>query len=276
MITNSSLWIWIPLMLAVLPALFKQRNATLTLLAVALGGAWMVDKLTTLALAISVAGLGLGYAIPKLSGHVKNLAWTLLLLWCAALMVHALPGFGNTKVLDAVLTGPMSTPFSLYLNIDKPLVFFALWLAFPSLLGTQAPPHWRNTLFVLPPLLGLLLVAWFLGALKPEFSLPDWLWLFALNNLLLTCMVEEALFRGLIQQTLTRVGGAIFGIAAASVLFGLAHLSGGIFLVVFAALAGLGYGLAFHFSGRLWVAVAFHFLFNLTHLVFFTYPVLAR
>ncbi|NHN73910.1 CPBP family intramembrane glutamic endopeptidase [Vibrio fluvialis] len=276
MITNSSLWIWIPLMLAVLPALFKQRNATLTLLAVALGGAWMVDKLTTLALAISVAGLGLGYAIPKLSGYVKNLAWTLLLLWCAALMLHALPGFGNTKVLDTVLTGPMSTPFSLYLNIDKPLVFFALWLAFPSLLGTQAAPHWRNTLFVLPPLLGLLLVAWFLGALKPEFSLPDWLWLFALNNLLLTCMAEEALFRGLIQQTLTRVGGAIFGIAAASVLFGLAHLSGGILLVVFAALAGLGYGLAFHFSGRLWVAVASHFLFNLTHLVFFTYPVLAR
>ncbi|EKO4006567.1 CPBP family intramembrane metalloprotease [Vibrio fluvialis] len=276
MIIISSLWIWIPLMLAVLPALFKQRNATLTLLAVALGGAWMVDKLTTLALAISVAGLGLGYAIPKLSGYVKNLAWTLLLLWCAALMLHALPGFGNTKVLDTVLTGPMSTPFSLYLNIDKPLVFFALWLAFPSLLGTLAPPHWRNTLFVLPPLLGLLLVAWFLGALKPEFSLPDWLWLFALNNLLLTCMVEEALFRGLIQQTLTRVGGEIFGIAAASLLFGLAHLSGGILLVVFAALAGLGYGLAFHFSGRLWVAVAFHFLFNLTHLVFFTYPVLAR
>ncbi|WP_158107393.1 CPBP family intramembrane glutamic endopeptidase [Vibrio furnissii] len=273
---TSSLWIWIPLILAVLAALCKQRPVALTLLAVTLAGAWLGDKLSTLALLISLLGLGLGALIPKLTGYKHTLASYGLLLWCVALMIHALPGFGNTQVLDKVISGPMSMPFSLYLNIDKPLVFFALWLAFPALLSTQAAPQWRKTLCVLPPLLGLLLVAWVLGALKPEFSLPDWLWLFALNNLLLTCVVEEALFRGVIQQTLTRVGGTIVGILSASLLFGLAHIAGGLLLVMFAALAGLGYGLAYHWSGRLWVAVLFHFAFNLTHLVFFTYPALAR
>ncbi|HGF7235830.1 TPA: CPBP family intramembrane glutamate endopeptidase, partial [Vibrio cholerae] len=32
----------------------------------------------------------------------------------------------------------------------------------------------------------------------------------------------------------------------------------------------------FHFTGRLWASVGVHFLFNFAHLLFFTYPMLAR
>ncbi|MGC3833655.1 type II CAAX prenyl endopeptidase Rce1 family protein [Moritella viscosa] len=57
---------------------------------------------------------------------------------------------------------------------------------------------------------------------------------------------------------------------------GLAHFSGGTLLVIFATLADLGYALVFHFTNRLWCAVLAHLLFNFVHLIFFTYPVLAR
>ncbi|MDF5804597.1 CPBP family intramembrane metalloprotease [Pseudomonas aeruginosa] len=61
-------------------------------------------------------------------------------------------------------------------------------------------------------------------------------------------------------------------LALASALFGLAHFAGGPLLMLFAGLAGLIYGLAWLWSGRLWVATLFHFGLNLTHLLLFTYP----
>ncbi|MGL6500415.1 hypothetical protein ACSZOJ_19370 [Aeromonas dhakensis] len=54
-------------------------------------------------------------------------------------MLHLIPGFTNLKVLDQVQAGPASVPFNMYLNLDKPLVFFGLLLAWPALLGPGAP-----------------------------------------------------------------------------------------------------------------------------------------
>ncbi|WP_370552243.1 type II CAAX prenyl endopeptidase Rce1 family protein [Enterobacter cloacae complex sp. I2] len=45
-------------------------------------------------------------------------------------------------------------------------------------------------------------------------------------------------------------------------------------LIIFATLAGVIYGLAWMWSGKLWVATLFHFSFNRVHLLIFTYPVL--
>ena len=67
-------------------------------------------------------------------------------------------------------------------------------------------------------------------------------------------------------------GWAWPALALASALFGLAHFAGGPLLMLFAGLAGLIYGLAWLWSGRLWVATLFHFGLNLTHLLLFTYP----
>lgn len=106
-------------------------------------------------------------------------------------------------MLDKVIASAHSTPFSLYLNLDKPLVFFALLLAFPALLGQSKTANIKATLLTLVPLFALLPIAVWLGALAFEWSLPEWWWIFALNNLLFTCVAEEALFRGLIQQKLS-------------------------------------------------------------------------
>jgi len=199
-----------------------------------------------------------------------------VLLWAIALMLHLIPGFNNLKVLDQVQAGPASVPFSLYLNLDKPLIFFGLLLAWPALLGPGGTMRWRPLALLILPLAALLITAWQLGALKPEVGLPHWWWLFAFNNLVFTCVAEEALFRGLIQQGVASRSKPWLGLLVASLLFGTAHLAGGPLLVLFAALAGACYGLAFQLSGRLSVAILLHFLFNFAHLALFTYPLASR
>ncbi|MFM1648837.1 CPBP family intramembrane glutamic endopeptidase [Aeromonas salmonicida] len=268
--------IWGALALAILLCLVRQRLPGLILLGVALLAALYLGRLSPSALLITLAGLLLAWRTPGLPQPWRGAALTLVLLWAIALMLHLIPGFSNLKVLDQVQAGPASGPFNMYLNLDKPLVFFGLLLAWPALLGQGGAIRWRALALLLLPLAALLITAWQLGALKPEAGLPYWWWLFALNNLLFTCVAEEALFRGFIQQGVAARSRLWLGILVASLLFGAAHLAGGPLLMLFAALAGACYGLAFHFSGRLSVAIIIHFLFNFAHLALFTYPLASR
>jgi uncharacterized protein len=256
--------------------LARQWRAGALLLVLCLLAALLMGRLSPLALSLVVMGLALAGNLHRLPVSCRPAARGLVLLWALALMLHQLPGFENLKMLDKVQAGPASVPFSLYLNLDKPLALFGLLLAWRDLLGPGGLIRWRPLLLLTLPLAGLLLTAWGVGALKPEVGLPSWWWLFALNNLLLTCVSEEALFRGCLQQRLSERFTPLTGLLIASGLFGMAHLAGGPLLVGFAALAGLCYGLAFHWSGRLSIAIAVHFLFNFAHLALFTYPLASR
>ncbi|MFC5706805.1 CPBP family intramembrane glutamic endopeptidase [Aeromonas eucrenophila] len=276
MLPLSDALIWGTLALAVLLCLARQQKPGLILLGMALLAALWCERLAPVALLVSLAGLLLAWRTPRLPMPWYGVALGLVLLWAIALTLHLVPGFDNPKVLDRVLAGPASVPFSLYLNLDKPLIFFGLLLAWPALLGPGGAIRWRPLALLVLPLSALLLLAWQLGALKPEPGLPDWWWLFALNNLLFTCVAEEALFRGFIQQAIAKRSQVWVGILIASLLFGAAHLAGGPLLMLFAALAGACYGLAFQWSGRLSVAILLHFLFNFAHLAFFTYPLASR
>ncbi|MFQ2068694.1 lysostaphin resistance A-like protein [Aeromonas veronii] len=275
MLPLPDILIWAELALATLLCMARQRQPGFLLLAVALLLALWLDRITTTALLVTLAALLLAWLLPTLSDRSRPLAWSALLAWAVALTLHLIPGFSNLKVLDQVLAGPASVPFNMYLNLDKPLLFFGLLLACPTLLGKGGAIRWRPLALLLLPLGALLVIAWQLGALKPEVGLPHWWWLFALNNLLFTCVAEEALFRGAIQQGLTERYRPWIGIIVAALLFGAIHLPGGPLLALFATLAGCCYGLVFQLSGRLSVAILIHFAFNFAHLALFTYP-LAR
>ncbi|MDM6888617.1 CPBP family intramembrane metalloprotease, partial [Enterobacter cloacae] len=121
----------------------------------------------------------------------------------------------------------------------------------------------------------LLLLAVALGGLRIEPHAPEWFAQFALANIFFVSLAEEALFRGYLQQRLSRVVHPVVALLIASLIFGLMHYSGGLLLIIFASLSGIIYGLAWMWSGRLWVATFFHFGLNCVHLLFFTYPMYA-
>lgn len=92
-------------------------------------------------------------------------------------------------------------------------------------------------------------------------------------------MTEEAVFRGYLQESLTRRFHEsryrdVIAISFTAVLFGVAHFAGGGTLIVLSTLAGVGCGLAYRVGG-LQAAVLAHFGLNLAHFTLFTYPMLA-
>ncbi|MFM2590481.1 lysostaphin resistance A-like protein [Vibrio sp. TBV020] len=271
---DHTIWVWFLLGTSILAAFLKMPKVSLSLLAVTLLGGLIASVVSPIGLIFVVTFLAAAYYLKDKPWLPPTIYSAFVIIGCLALFLHWIPGFNNPHVLQNVQAGPFSANFNMYLNLDKPIAFFALLVAFPALLGVKRNTNYRAILSISLPLFALLPVASLLGAIKPEFSIPNWWWLFALNNLLFTCVAEEALFRGFIQQKLTNKYGAYIGVVVASLLFGLAHFAGGPLLIVFASLAGLGYGLIFHMTGRLWAAVLVHFLFNFSHLLFYTYPIL--
>jgi membrane protease YdiL (CAAX protease family) len=203
----------------------------------------------------------------------------LFVVLALALALHRLPGFDNARVIDAVVLSPGATPLTLYLNLDKPLAGFWLLLACPWLILKRRGSLRGLALRVLGTVAIVLTAGVMLGAITWAAKWPEGAWLWAANNLLLVCIVEELLFRGYIQGGLGRLferwsGGQTLALLAASVLFGVAHLGGGWQWLLLATAAGLGYGLAYRYAG-LAGAVSCHFGLNLAHFGLFTYPLLA-
>ncbi|MFV8801237.1 CPBP family intramembrane glutamic endopeptidase [Yersinia sp. LJYL362] len=198
----------------------------------------------------------------------------LLVIAAVALFLHWVPGFNNLKVIDNVKVGPLSAGFSMYYNLDKALIPFILLACLPTLFVAKKHHSvsrlgWLGLIVSVP---AVLLLAVALGGLKVEMHTPVWIGSFVMANIFFVCLAEEALFRGYLQQRLSQCIGSYPALLLTALLFGAAHFAGGVLLMVFAALAGVIYGLAWLWSGRLWVAVAFHFGLNLMHLLFFTYP----
>ena len=148
---------------------------------------------------------------------------------CTGLAAHAFPGFSNLLVLDGVVSGQLSVPFTLYFNYDKPLIIFALLLASPSMLsirpqgviGTRSGANPDNTIgyrWSLLPILFLSIAALGLASsyIRFEFSIPGWWWIFAFNNLVFTCAAEEVLFRGYIQNMIVRYTNVGIGLVLAA------------------------------------------------------------
>ncbi|MCA8431260.1 CPBP family intramembrane glutamic endopeptidase [Burkholderia seminalis] len=239
-------------------------------------------KLGALALAplalLAAAAWGVLPARPR---AVRIAAHAVFAALAIALSLHLIPGFHNPLVIGPTRFTPDAVPFTMYLNLDKPLVgLWLLWalpwvapdVALPRALRTGAMAAVATAAACLAGALAFGMVGW-----APKWPASGWLWL--VNNLLLVTLAEEALFRGYVQGGLTRTlrafsWGPWAALATGAVLFGAAHAAGGWQWIVLGTLAGAGYGLAWRRGGLLAAAIA-HAGLNVVHFGLFTYPMLA-
>lgn len=283
LLTLALLALWLP---APAGSLFRRR-AWFALFGGAVAAALatgLVQPLGVLWLgALAVAALLFARATPSSLAH--TLAGLALLLLTAGLMLHRLPGFANPLVIAGRQFTADALPYRLYLNFDKAsagLLLFALlhprlarWSEVRAAARGAAP-------VIAATVAGLLTLSLLLGYVRFAPKFPPETWLFLWANLCLTCVAEDAFFRGLIQRELQRrcatlPQGPHLALGVAAVVFGLAHAAGGPLYVLLSTLAGIGYGLAYRRSGdRLEASIVTHFTVNALHFLLFTYPALQR
>lgn len=213
---------------------------------------------------------------------LRILAGVLALVVALILAMHKAPGFHNILLLDKVRFSDDAIPFTLYANFDKGMAGYLLLSLFCSRASSFKQFLADGKRIALPALVTIaVLIALGLATHFFRFlpKLPEATLLFLAVNLFLTCVAEEAFFRGLIQEAIYRLGDkpvlGYLAIAVSAILFGLAHLGGGTQYAALATVAGLGYAIVYHQTRRLEWVILTHAAFNLCHFILFTYPRLA-
>lgn len=198
--------------------------------------------------------------------------WGLSLLASIALAAHLLPGFRPWPLWSPRLLSVDAPPYALRLSWDKLLLgltLLAWWLGQTHASRTDTQRAWGVALLTL---LGVPLLALALGVVGWQVKWPEGLALWLAVNLGVSVLAEELLFRGLLQTRLIGWLGVWPGIFISALLFGAVHIPFSPLFAVVAGMAGLGYGLVFHYSGRLSLAIALHGAVNLLHLLLLSYP----
>lgn len=252
---------------------------------------WRIGGAVAVLLVAGLVGLATWLFVAMALGYVALSAWmqarpgppwARLAVWVVAsagLVLHAWPGHEGLVVVEQQVLKADSLPVSLYLNHDKVLVAWSL-LGWLPLFGRSVSPVGGMSSLAVPWLavagiVVLMGLAVALGLVAWQPGLVEVAWVFAVANLLNTCIAEELLFRGMLQRWLVGRAGALAAVALSSALFGVAHLAGGGAFVLVATAAGLLYGLVYLWTGRLVWAVLVHWGLNLSHLLLFSYPMLA-
>jgi len=273
---SAPVWLAFGLLgLSIISLAWDKRYLCLGLCAAAVAAGMAGGALRPVALASIGALFLLAWLATNLGKPATRTVFTVLALALSlALAMHALPGYHNPLLLKNVQFSSHSAPFTMYANFDKGLI--GLVLVFFFCQRAQSWKDYSSACWQQAPVLAVMLLAvfglgWGLGFVKPDFKLSLYLPLFAVVNLLFVCVAEEAFFRGVIQEQLTRFGQPL-AVAASALLFGLVHLGGGWKWALLASVAGLGYALLYARTRRVGIAVAAHFLVNLVHFIGFTYP----
>lgn len=273
---------WSAIFLAAIAAwLPLPRRVGLCLLAFGYGAALANGQLGFQAAPALLLLLAAAWAVGQdRSARLRYAGHALFVALAALLALHWLPGFHNPRVIGPERFTPDAVPFTMYLNLDKPLIGFWLLFVLP----------WIRPRHTLPASLaaglgGLLIAvaaclsaAVLLGIVgwAPKWPPAAWLWL--LNNLLLVTVAEEAFVRGYLQGGLSHLlrrhrHGDWMALFAAAAVFGLIHAIGGWEWIALGSLAGVGYGVAYRYGG-LQAAVLAHVGLNAAHFFLFTYPML--
>ena len=221
------------------------------------------------------------YALQRYQKPIwRAVGWSLFVLFILALGFRLLPFFTPVTLMPplAEQTYVFRTEKLVLLLLLPPMVLLPWSHRIPQL------PHVRPWLVSI--LIGFIIllttipIAVSTGFVSPGIPQdPVSLLVYWLGyNLLYTCVLEEAFFRGIVQTAFVRVFSQrlrlsyarLIAIVCAALLFGLAHFGGGWSFVLLATIAGIGYGIVYDLTGRLHYAVLVHFGVNAVRLLAFS------
>lgn len=272
------------LLLAAVLGLWVHRAAWIGALVAAIVAAYLTGSLHGLAALWIALAAALAWGYARARSRAARVALGVVFgLYALAMGLALLPGFDRVVLVRHVVLSPGAAPYDIAVGFPKVVTgIFILGLINPALLSRHglgaalrsAVPVFAATALVV--MAGVYAMGY--TAFAPKWTALFLLW--APINLFFTCLSEEAFFRGFVQHELARVGsnhGLAAGIAlvVGAATFGLAHAGGGASFVIAAALAGLGYGWAFHRTRRIEAAMAVHFGVNAVHFLLFVYPTFA-
>ena len=265
--------LWLPRFVSYWPYLFGGSL-------VAAYGTGMADAVALIAIAAYAgACYGLKQSYQR-SQVIYWLCWVVAVVGGLAFAIHIIPGFTPWVMYESVNFSQTSADYIIRYGLDKAIVGLLLIALLANRI--KRVEEWQRTLCALPVIFVATLVpVMLLGVLSgylifdPKLNLLMLWW--ALGNLFITCIAEEAFFRLLIQERLKalfhqRPYAAAWVLGISAVLFGLAHAGGGWLMMIGGTIAGFGYAYAYHKTGRVEAAIVVHFALNATHIVFFSYP----
>lgn len=197
------------------------------------------------------------------------------------LALHAWPGFHPLTIVDEWSLGLDTLPFTLRASFDKASAGLFMLAYFCQRIESLS--EFKNTSIRVLPIAGTCVaatlgLAWLSGFVRLDPKWPDCTGQFVVINLLFSCVAEEAFFRGLIQERLHQActnRAKLLPVVFSSILFGTAHLTGGMLYAALASVAGLGYSLAYARTRRIEAAICVHFAVNSVHFLGFSYPSLS-
>jgi membrane protease YdiL (CAAX protease family) len=223
----------------------------------------------------------------KSSAKYKFLIFFSIFIITILSFVHLLPSFNNIEAIKNIRLSKNSSDLNLWLNFDKPLIaIFMLFFAYqtPRKLNDYKKIFLQTGKIFLPlslVVIGIGMIVKFLvfDPKLPSFNITS-LWL--IKILFLTIFPEEFFFRFFLQNNIINLlkksqffkakNYQIIGLIFTAIIFGLTHFSGGFSLVLLAIISGFGYGFVYMRTGYIESAILLHFLINLSHFLFFSYP----
>jgi len=221
-------------------------------------------------------------SIPFIYKLLLNLAVCLFFL---GFSMHLLPGFHNWKIMDATQLSKNAIPYTMYLNVEKPVYIFLFLYFYKRTAITHY--NWTRilkwTAISLMVCITLLLVdnyIYRLVAWDPKIPSSSITTIWIIRMLLDTTLGEEIFFRGYLQKNFTHFFrfskfAPWISCLLVSILFGTLHLPAGTPMATMATLASIGYGTAYAKTNTIEAATLTHFGVNILHFLLFSYPMLA-
>ncbi|SDG38444.1 MULTISPECIES: CPBP family intramembrane glutamic endopeptidase [unclassified Duganella] len=269
------------LALAIGAAWLRPLSLWLPLFVMALAWGLVGGVLEPVAIAVLTVLTATAYGCAKAQHAWQRLVLGLLAgVLSLALAMHKLPGFHNPLLIDRVVLSAGAAPFTQYANFDKGAVGLILLALLCRRVASWA--ELREVLRRTAPVLAITLLATLgfavaAGVVGVDLKFPPQTWRFIAVNLLFTVVAEEAFFRGFLQARLAGAlarfhWGAWLAMAVSALLFGAAHLGGGLLYGILATIAGFGYAWAYQRTQRIEAAILVHIALNVVHFIAFTYP----